>query len=151
MIHGDGTSIWTLTHQKDFAKGFVGLLGEQQAINRAFHITSDEWLSWNTIYSLFAGEVGAEPEYVHVPSAVIAAYDREIGDSLLGDKSHSMIFDNSKIKSVVPGFKADIPFKQGVKEIVKWHEVDPSRRIVDERIDAVMDRIVDDYGKRVYR
>ncbi|NTV37196.1 MAG: SDR family oxidoreductase, partial [Anaerolineaceae bacterium] len=120
IVHGDGTSIWTLTHNKDFAKGLVGLLGNSHAIGETFHITSDEWLSWNQIHLILAKAAGVEAKLVHVPSDLIAAYDRRIGDSLLGDKSHSAIFDNSKIKRVVPEFSATIPFSRGAEEIVAW-------------------------------
>ena len=99
----------------------------------------------NTIYGLFAGEMGREPEFVHVPSAVIAAYDKEIGDSLLGDKSHSMIFDNSKIKRVVPDFTATIPFSQGAEEIMAWFDADRSRQVIDKTLDCQMDEIIAAY------
>ncbi|MDX9865628.1 MAG: SDR family oxidoreductase, partial [Anaerolineaceae bacterium] len=102
IVHGDGTSIWTLTHNTDFAKGLVGLLGNPRARGETFHITSDEWLTWNQIYQTLAEAAGVSPELVHIPSDLIAAYDATIGDSLLGDKSHCAIFDNSKIKQVVP-------------------------------------------------
>jgi nucleoside-diphosphate-sugar epimerase len=94
----------TLTHHRDFAKGLVGLLGNPDAVAEAFHITSDEFLSWDAIHRVFAAMLGVDPRIVHIPSEVIAKYDRAIGDSLLGDKTHSMIFDNSKIRSFVPDF-----------------------------------------------
>jgi nucleoside-diphosphate-sugar epimerase len=112
MVHGDGTSIWTLTHHKDFAVGLVGLLGKSEAINEAYQITSDEWISWNHIFTTMAKELGVIPNLVHIPSDVIAKYDSELGAGLLGDKSHSMIFDNSKIKQLVPEFDCKIPFEQ---------------------------------------
>lgn len=145
VVHGDGASIWTLTNHRDFAKGLVGLLGKEAAINQAFHITSDEWLSWDTIYKIVARELGVEPKLVHIPSEVIALYDKEIGDSLLGDKTHSMIFDNAKIKAVVPDFKCEIPFEQGAKEMVAWYGADPSRQLVNNRLDALMDRMIADF------
>lgn len=145
IVHGDGSSIWTLTHHKDFAKGLVGLLGKFDAINQAYHITSDEWLSWDTIYKLMAKALNVEANIVHVPSEVIAKYDKEIGDSLLGDKTHSMIFDNSKIKAVVPDFKAEISFEQGAKEIIAWYEADTKRQIVNDRINNLFDLILSDY------
>ena len=117
VVFGDGTSLWTLTHNKDFAKGFVPLLGNARAAGEAFHITSDEWLNWNQIYELFGQALGVKPRLVHVPSELIAAYDKEIGAGLLGDKSNSMIFDNSKIKSLVPDFVCSIPYAQGAQEI----------------------------------
>ena len=146
FVHGDGTSIWTLTHHKDFAAGFTGLLGNSAAINEAVHITSDEWLSWNSIYNMIADELGVKPSLVRIPSEIIAKYDKDIGDSLLGDKSHSMIFDNSKIKKLVPNFNAEIPFRQGVKEIVKWHEENTGHKKFDERINNIFDKVIQDYS-----
>ncbi len=143
VVIGDGTSIWTLTHHQDFAVGFVGLLGRKEAIGEAYQITSDEWLSWNNIYHLFARELGVEPKLVHVPSKVVARYAPVYGDGLLGDKSHSMIFDNSKIKSLVPEYEAKIPFRQGVKEIVDWFEKHPGG--IDASVNEFMDRLVSDF------
>jgi nucleoside-diphosphate-sugar epimerase len=93
VVHGDGTSLWTLTHHEDFAVGLVGLLANPRAIGDTFHITSDEWLSWNQIFNYIAQAAGVEAKLVHVPSEVIATYDTDWGDGLLGDKAHSMIFD----------------------------------------------------------
>lgn len=145
LVHGDGTSIWTLTNHKDFAVGFVGLLGNPKAINEAYHITNDERLTWNQIYTLFAKALGVEPKLVHVPSKIIATYNKDIGDGLLGDKTHSMIFDNTKIKSVVPDFNPKIPFNEGVKEIVAWYEADASRQTVDKDFNDLTERILKDY------
>jgi nucleoside-diphosphate-sugar epimerase len=145
VVHGDGTSVWTLTHHKDFAVGLVGLLGKSKAINEVFQITSDEWLSWNIIYMILARELGVDPHLIHVPSNVIAKYDQEIGDSLLGDKSHSMIFDNTKIKQFVPDFNPQISFQQGAKEIVKWYEENPMPQKFDEHISTIMEKIISDF------
>lgn len=142
IIHGDGTSLWTLTHHRDFAKGFVGLLGNAHAIGDAFHITSDEILTWNQIGSMLAHAAGVEPRIVHVPSDVIAAYDARWGAGLLGDKAHSVLFDNTKIKRVVPDFVATIPFSLGAREILAWFDADPARQVVDDQFDQLMDRIV---------
>jgi nucleoside-diphosphate-sugar epimerase len=142
VVHGDGTSLWTLTHHRDFAVGLVGLLGNPHAIGNTFHITSDEWLSWNQIYTLIAQAAGVEPQLVHVPSELIAAYDPVWGASLLGDKAHSMIFDNSKIRRLVPDFKPSIPFWQGAQEIIAWYDADVSRQLVDPYVDEVQDRLV---------
>ncbi len=146
IVHGDGTSVWTLTHHADFAKGFVGLLGNPGAIGEAVHITSDEWLTWNQIFGILAGAFGTEARIAHVPSELIAAYDPEWGAGLLGDKSHSMIFDNSKIKRLVPDFVCTIPFSRGAAEIAAWFEADPARREVDEGFDRLCDRILDAYA-----
>jgi nucleoside-diphosphate-sugar epimerase len=139
IVHGDGTSLWTLTHHVDFARGFTGLLGHPAAIGEAFHITADEALTWNQIYRLVGQAAGTEPELVHVPSDLIAAFDPDWGASLLGDKTHSMVFDNSKIKSLVPDFQATTPFWQGAQEILGWHLADPSR----QQIDAVFNNQID--------
>jgi len=147
IVHGDGTSIWTLTHSADFAKGLVGLLGNYRAKGEVFHITSDEWLTWNRIYQLLAEAAGASAELVHIPSDLIAAHDSRIGDSLLGDKTHSAIFDNSKIKQVVPDFVATIPFSSGAREIIAWHQVNPGSRKVDPAFDELCDRLIANYRK----
>ena len=147
IVHGDGTSLWVLTHHADFARGFVGLLGNSHAIGDAFQITSDEWLNWNQIYNLVAQAAGAEAKLVHVPSELIAAYDPLWGASLLGDKSNSMIFDNSKIKRVVPDFVASIPFAQGARQIIQWYDGDPIRRQVDQAFDDIIERILAGYQK----
>ncbi len=147
VVHGDGSSVWTLTHHRDFARGLVGLLGRDDAVGESFHITSDEWLTWDRIHHILARAAGTTAEIVHVPSEVIHGYDREWGESLLGDKTHSMIFDNAKIKRFVPDFAATIPFSQGAKEIIAWYDADPSRKVVDEQLDRTMSRIVADWRR----
>ena len=148
VVHGDGTSLWTLTHHTDFARGFVGLLGHPRTIGDAFHITSDDVLTWDQIAGALADAAGVQPRIVHVPSDVIAAADPEWGAGLLGDKAHSMIFDNAKLRSVVPDYVATVRFEQGAREIVEWYDADPSRQQVDERLDAVMDTLIDAYRPR---
>lgn len=143
IVHGDGTSLWTVTHHADFAMGFVGLLGNPQAIGQKYHITSDEWLSWNDIYRIIAQAVGVEAQLVHAPSELIARYDAEWGVSLLGDKMYSMIFDNSKIRQLVPEFKPVIPFRQGAQEIIAWYEQDASRQVVNTFVDRLQDQLVE--------
>ncbi|MEV5706139.1 NAD-dependent epimerase/dehydratase family protein [Actinoallomurus sp. NPDC052274] len=143
LVHGDGTSLWTLTHHTDFARAFTGLLGNPAAVGETFHITSDEVLSWDQIYLIVAEAVGVEPRLVHVPSDAVAAADPRWGEELLGDKAHSMVFDNSKIRRIVPGFTAEIPFSEGAREIVAWYDADPGRRVVDARLNALMDRLID--------
>ena len=142
IVHGDGTSLWTLTHHRDFAQGFTGLLGLPQMIGEAVHITSDEVLTWNQIYDFFADAAGTVAHKLHVPSALIAKFDPETGAGLLGDKAHSMIFDNSKIKRVVPGYKATIPFAHGVKEIVRWVESGQGDYQIDSHYDQLCDQLV---------
>ena len=145
IVHGDGSSLWVLTHHEDFAKGFVGLLGNSRAIGEAVHITSDEVLNWNQIYQIMAQAAGAEARLVHIPSELIAAYDANWGAGLLGDKTQSMIFDNSKIKRLVPGFAATIPFSRGAEEIMAWYDADPARQTVDPAWDSLMDRLIAAY------
>jgi nucleoside-diphosphate-sugar epimerase len=143
VVHGDGTSLWTLTHHEDFARAFVGLLGHARAIGDLFHITSDEWLTWDQIHHLIADAAKTKASIVHLPSEVIAKHDREWGDSLLGDKTHSMIFDNSKVKRLVPGWEAKIPFSRGAEEIMAYYDADPIRQVVDPAFDATMDKLVE--------
>jgi nucleoside-diphosphate-sugar epimerase len=145
VVHGDGTSLWTLTHHGDFARGFVPLLGHSRTIGEAFHITSDDVLTWNQIAGILAAAAGVTADIVHVPSETIAVADPDWGAGLLGDKAHSMVFDNSKLRSVVPDYRAVIPFEQGAREIVAWHDADPSRQQADPRIDAVLDKLIAAY------
>jgi nucleoside-diphosphate-sugar epimerase len=147
IVHGDGTSLWTLTHHRDFARAFVGLLGNSRAIGDAFQITSDEWLTWNQIFELVAEAAGAKAEIVHVPSDFIARFDPDWGASLLGDKTHSMVFDNSKIKQLVPDYVATIPFAEGAREIMAWYDADPARQTVDEDFDNLLERIIRAYDR----
>jgi nucleoside-diphosphate-sugar epimerase len=139
--------LWTLTHHQDFAKGFIGLLGNHQAIGNAYHITSDEALTWNQIFHILASAAGAEARIVHIPSDVLAKFDEEWGKNLLGDKAHSMIFDNTKIKRMVPDFAAAILFSQGAREILAWFDADPTRQVVDEQFNQLTDTIIEAHEK----
>ena len=150
IIHGDGTSLWTVTHSDDFAMAFVGLLGHQQAIGHAFHITSDELLNWNQVYEAVAAAAGTELNAVHIASDFICNVGDTIGwewmrGNLLGDKAVSTIFDNSKIKRYVPGFEAKITFKEGIKKTVQWFEADPSRMVIDEGNNSFIDTVLTAY------
>jgi nucleoside-diphosphate-sugar epimerase len=145
IVPGDGTSLWTLTHHSDFARGFVRLLGHSGAIGESIQITSDEWLSWNQIFEIVARAAKAEPKLVHIPSDLINAYDADWGAGLLGDKANSSIFDNTKLKHLVPDFYAAIPFSRGAEEIVAWYDSDPVRQAVDEKFDQLEDRIISRY------
>lgn len=147
LVHGDGTSLWTLTHNTDFAAAFTGLLGNSRAIGETVHITSDEWLNWNQIYELLASALGVTPKLVHVPSELINAYDPEWGAGLLGDKSASMIFDNSLIKRLVPGWAAKIPFSIGARQIVDWYRAHPERQVVDAEFERILERILTGYQR----
>ena len=143
VVHGDGTSLWTLTHSTDFAKAFVGLLGVPQAVGDSFTITSDEFLPWNRIYELFAEAAGAPtPELVHIASDTIAAAAPDIGPGLLGDKSHSVIFDNSKVKALVPEFICTTSFAQGAREVIRWFDSHPAQQIVDEGLNETFDKLI---------
>ena len=145
IVQGDGTSLWTMTHNEDFARGFVPLLGHPRTLGEAFHITSEDFLAWDQIAHALASALGVTARVVHVPSDAIAAVDPEWGASLLGDKSHSMVFDNSKLRSVVPGWRAVIPFERGARQIADWYLGDPSRQVTDAHLDALMDKLAADF------
>lgn len=145
IIHGDGTSLWTVTHSEDFAKGFVGLLGHQQALGHAFHITSDEILTWNQIYEALADALGVKGNFIHIPSDFICRFDPEQEGRLLGDKAGSVIFDNTKIKRFVPGYQAVIPFKEGIQRTIQWFLEDPSRRTVNQANNQLIDGVIAAY------
>jgi nucleoside-diphosphate-sugar epimerase len=146
IVHGDGTSLWTVTHHTDFARAFVPLLAHPRTVGEAFHITSDDVLTWDQIAYALGAALGVTPRLVHVPSDVIASHDPEWGAGLLGDKAHSMVFDNAKVRLLVPGWRAVVPFERGAREIAGWHLADPARQVVDEKLDALMDRLAADYG-----
>ncbi|MGN6271887.1 MAG: NAD-dependent epimerase/dehydratase family protein [Protaetiibacter sp.] len=141
IVHGDGTSLWTLTHHDDFARAFVPLLGHPRTLGEAIHITSDDVLTWNQIAWSLAAALGVTARLVHVPSDAIAAADPGWGAGLLGDKAHSMVFDNAKLRGIVPGWRAVIPFEQGARQIVEWYLADPARQVTDQALDAVMDKL----------
>lgn len=145
IVPGDGTSLWTLTHHRDFAKGFNGLLGHGGAIGEAFHITNDEWLTWNQIYDIIAAKAGVEAKKVHIASQTIANALPQIGPGLLGDKSNSSIFDNSKIKALVPSFICEIPFSRGAEEVVEYAIDNPGK--VDDTADSIMDQLVAEHSQ----
>ena len=146
IVHGDGSSLWTVTHNTDFARAFVPLLGHPRTLGEAFHITSDDVLTWDQIAYALGAALGVTPRLVHVPSDVIAAHDPEWGAGLLGDKSHSMVFDNSKVRSVVPGWRAVVPFERGAREIARWYTEERSRQVVNEKLDALMDKLAADFA-----
>ncbi|GHS84769.1 hypothetical protein AGMMS50218_00430 [Actinomycetota bacterium] len=143
VVHGDGTSLWTLTHQTDVARGLVPLLGDLRSVGQAVHITGDDVLTWDAIAHELARAAGVQARIVHVPSDVIAAHDPLWGGALLGDKAHSLVFDTSLLRRLVPGFTTTVRFDEGAREIVDWHLADDSRRVVDREMDALMDRLVE--------
>lgn len=145
IIHGDGTSLWTVTHADDFAKGFVGLLGLTQAIGHPFHITSDEVLTWNMIYKILADAIGKEAKVVHIASDFICTVAPSFRGSLLADKAESVLFDNTKIKTFVPAFKATIPFAEGIKRTLKWLEENPKKQHIDAETEAEIEAVLKAY------
>jgi nucleoside-diphosphate-sugar epimerase len=145
IVPGDGTSLWTITHNSDFAKGFVGLLGRRQAVGQAFNIMSDEVLTWDEIYRQVAAAAGVEARIVHIASDFIAACLPEMRGTLLGDKAVSAVFDTTKIKRFVPDFQATTPFAEGIRQTVAWFDADPARQQVDAGMDARWDRLVAAY------
>ena len=148
IVHGDGSSLWVVTHADDFARGFLGLLGNEKALGEAFHITTDEVLTWNQIYQTIAEALGVEADIVHIPSDFIVRVAPELSGSLLGDKTWSVVFDNTKIKSFVPGFQAIVPFEEGIRRTLAWFAEDARRRSVDDAVNAEMDRILEAYGEK---
>lgn len=143
VIHGDGTSLWTLTHHTDFARGLLPLVANPRTLGEAFHITGDDVLTWDQIAHTLAAAAGVEARIVHVPTDVIAAQDPEWGPWLQGDKAHCTVFDTSKLRSLVPDFTTQVRFEQGAREIVEWYDADPARKVVDPRFDALHDRLVE--------
>ena len=143
IIHGDGTSQWTLTHNTDFAKGFIGLMGNPHALGNAFHITSDETLTWNQIYQTIADVLGVGLKAYHVSAEFLDAvgpYDFRGG--LIGDKSCTVLFDNSKLKRAVPGFQATVRFEEGVRRTIENILAHPELQRPDLEFDAWCDRVI---------
>jgi nucleoside-diphosphate-sugar epimerase len=143
VVHGDGTSLWTITHSDDFAVGFVGLLANPSAIGEAFTITGDHAPTWNQIYGWLADAAGVDDvRLVHVASETIAAFEPDLGPGLIGDKANSVVFDNAKVRSLVPAFHTTITFDEGARRILAHLDAHPELQRVDERLDRVFDRIV---------
>ena len=148
IIPGDGTSLWTLTHNSDFAKALLGLLGHQASIGHPFHITSDEVLNWNQIHEAVAAAAGvAKPKFIHIASDFITACLPEEAGGLQGDKSNSIVCDNSKIKRFVPDFTATVRFRDGIEHSVAWYDADPARRVIDHAANAKYDRLIAAYER----
>jgi len=144
VVHGDGTSFWTLTHSRDFAKGFVPLLGDPRVLGDDVHITTDEHLTWDDVARGLARAAGAEADIVHVGSERLGRAIPAWKDGIVGDKAHSLIFDNSKIKTLVPDFVATTTWVQGAQEIVDWYDAHPDQQVVDEALDAQLDQLAAD-------
>lgn len=141
-IHGDGTVLWTLTHSEDFARALVGLFGNPKTIGEIYHITSDEWLIWNSIMVYISVLLtGKQPNVRFIPSAVIYGDDPYYGAGIIGHKMWCDIYDNSKIKAVVPDWKAEISFKEGIKRTIDWFMEDKKRQIINKEFDLFLDRL----------
>ena len=145
IIPGDGTSLWVFTWNADFAVGFLGLFGNKESIGEAFHITSDEVLTWNQAYEEVGRVLGVELDVVHIASDLIARYDDHAVGSLIGDKVNSAVFDNSKIKRFVPEFDCKVSWAQGVHRSIAWFEADPSRQTIDDEANQLWDKIIAAY------
>ena len=139
MVPGDGTSLWTLTHASDLARAFVQLLGREDVLGEAFHITREDAMPWDAIFRTIGHAAGVEPDLVHVPGDLIARIDPESGPGYLGDKCHSVVFDNSRIKRIAPGWEPRISSPEGARQIIEWFDADPARRRIDPGTDALHD------------
>jgi nucleoside-diphosphate-sugar epimerase len=147
VCHGDGTALWGMTHNSDFAVGLVGLLGNAGALGEAFHITTVEVLTWDAIYRAIARGAGVEARLVHVPSALIAALVPDRGASLLGDKAHSSVFDNAKVRRLVPEFQPGITFAEGIARSIAWFDEEESRRVVSPVANDNIERVLAAWGR----
>lgn len=147
VVHGDGTSLWTLTHADDLAQGLVGLLGNPRAIGEAFHITGDDVYTWDQIYTTIADALGVQPRLVHVPSEFypVAAPDWFWSDLIVGDLAHSAVFDNSKIRRYVPDFAPRLTFHRAVLGMVRWRAENPELTATDPEVDAFTERLLRGY------
>lgn len=143
ISHGDGESLWVTTHADDFARAFVGLFGNDRAINNHFHITTDEVHTWDQFYHIMGDVVGRKPNLIHIPSDFINRFAPDWGAGLLGDKARSVVFDNTKIKNAVPGWKAQITFAKGIERAVRWFEEKEERMKLDPETEQKMDLIID--------
>jgi nucleoside-diphosphate-sugar epimerase len=139
---GGGQSLWTITHSDDFARGFTGLLGNRDSIGEIFHITSDEARTWDAFYGIIGEAMGIDVNIVHIPSEVVNEISPALGQGLMGDKGYSMVFDNSKIRSFVPDFRARITFEEGLRRSLEWFNEDPGRKTVDSKRDGEIERVL---------
>jgi nucleoside-diphosphate-sugar epimerase len=147
IVHGDGNTLWTVTHSTDFAKGFVGLMGNIHAYGHAVHITSDESLTWNQIYESIGRAMHIKPQIVHVSTDMLVKLDPSLDGPLNGDKSHSVVFDNSKIKSLVPGFCATVRFDQGIRQSIDALFERPELQIFDEDWNDFLEKVLALYNR----
>jgi nucleoside-diphosphate-sugar epimerase len=153
-VHGDGTSLWTLTHAEDFAVGLVGLLGNPRAVGETFHITGPDVYTWDQIHTIIADALGVPARIVHVPSELypVVAPDWFWSDLLVGDLSHSAVFDTGKIERFVPSFGPRLTFHRAVRRMLEWRDAHPEQTAPDPRTDAILDRVVAAYhaGRRAF-
>ena len=147
IVPGDGTSLWVVTWNADFAKGLLGVLGKPEAIGEAFQITSDEVLTWDQLHLEAFRALGVKPNIVHVPADLIAAYWPHAEGSLIGDKIRSLVFDNSKIKRLVPEFQCEVDWAHGVRLAIDWQRAHPEYQIVDHEMERIMDEILAGYDR----
>ncbi len=147
IVPGDGTSLWVLTWNEDFAVGLLGLLGNKKAIGEAFQITSDEVLSWDQIHLEMYQALGQTSNVVHIPGDFIARFDNDAIGSLIGDKSNSVVFDNSKIKRFVPEYNCKVNWSEGLRRSLAWFEAHPQFRTIDGESNQLWDRIIGEYKK----
>jgi len=147
VVPGDGTSLWVMTHNTDFAKGLVGLLGNTQAVGHAFHITSDEVMNWDQFYRIVGDALDVPVQLVHIPSDFITACSPRNLGTLTGDKSLSVVFDNTKIKRFVPGYCATVSFAEGVRRSLAWFDADPSRKQIDAEHNTLLDKLIEEYER----
>jgi len=147
IVQGDGTSLWTVTHSRDFAKAFTGIMGNIHAIGEAYQITSDESLTWNQIYETIAANMGVKANIIHITTDVLKALNPAFTGALQGDKMNSVIFDNAKIKKAVPGFAATIRFDQGIRESLDYIYAHKELQIEDPKFDAWTDEVIEIYEK----
>jgi nucleoside-diphosphate-sugar epimerase len=147
IVPGDGASLWVITHNTDFAKGLVGLLGHEQAIGHAFHITTDEVMCWDQFYRIVGEAAGVDPQLIHIPSDFIGACLPDALNGLVGDKAVSVVFDNSKIKRFVPDYCATTPFWRGIRRTLSWFDAAPARKQIDDAANAAWDKLIDGYER----
>ena len=143
VVHGDGTTPWTLTHSDDFAVGFVGLFGRPEALGNAYTITGESAPTWNQVYTWLGRAAGVEPQLVHVASERIARELPDIGAGLVGDKAHAMLFDTTKLRRLVPEFTTTVPYAEGARRQIAWYDAHPEAQVVDEQLDAAFDRLAE--------
>jgi nucleoside-diphosphate-sugar epimerase len=153
IVPGDGTSLWVVTHNTDFAKGIVGLMGLKEAVGEAFHITTDEVLTWDNIALEIGAAIGTKPELVHISSDFIAAFMPDQLGNLMGDKSTSVVFDNSKLEAFVPDFEATMSFRDGIRSTIEYMSSRPELQNTDVPFEDELDRIIaaHDYGMNLAR